>query len=140
MNANFLFQMYAVSVSAFIGYLSGFSRHDFYWLIFLIGGLFTVIGHNIFDQKVKFTAGRLTWMIVTSFITCLLIKYMHSEGEISTMTMSIGTLIASMVAPAVMASILKDLPTKISENILKLPEILVEALKSKINTKEKTDE
>lgn len=141
MNANFLFQLYAVGASALIGYLGGFTKHDFYWLIFLIGGLCTVIGHSIFDQKVKFSAGRIAWTIVTSLMACLLIKYLYDEGEISAMTMSISTLISSMVAPAVMSKILKELPTKISENILKVPELLFGALKDKlINTKDNDNE
>lgn len=139
MNANFLFQLYAVGASALIGYMGGFTKHDLYWLIFLIGGLITVIGHSIFDQRVKFSAGRIAWTIVTSLVSCLLIKYLYDEGEISAMTMSISTLIASMVAPAVMSSILKELPEKISENILKLPELFFDALKSRVSTNKTND-
>lgn len=126
--------MYAVGASALIGYMSGFTKHDVYWLVFLVGGLFTVIGHSIFDQRVKFSAGKIVWTIVTSLVSCLLIKYLYDEGVISAMTMSISTLIASMVAPAVMSSILKELPAKISENILKIPELLLEWLKDKLST------
>lgn len=140
MNANFLFQMYALSASAIVAMLGGYTKYDFYWSVFFIGGLITVIGHSIFDQKVKFSAGRLMWTIITSFITCLAIKFLHSEGEISNMTMIISTLISSMIAPAVLASVLKELPAKVSTGILKLPDIFVEALRGKLTSNDKTNE
>lgn len=47
------------------------------------------------------------------------------------MTMIISTLISSMIAPAVFSIALKDLPDKVSEQVLSLPEWLFGILKKK---------
>lgn len=84
-----------------------------------------MIGHSIFDQKVKHSFGKIAWMVVTSFVVCLFIKFIYDEGMISTLSMIISTLVASMVAPATFSLALKELPAKIAEQISALPEIIV---------------
>lgn len=142
MKTQTLFQYYAVVTSSFVGMLGGFSRYDFFWSIFSIGGMFIMIGHAIFDQKIKYSAGRILWMIVSSSVACLVVKLLYDEKMISLMSMIIATLISSMIAPAVLSVVLKDLPGKVSEQILELPKILIDVLKNKVgaNNKNNTDE
>lgn len=142
MKTNFLFQCYAttaVFISSLAGIMAGVTKYDVFWSIFTIGGIFIMIGHSIFDQKIKYSAGRITWMIVSSLVSCFLIKILYDEKIISLMSMIVATLISSMIAPAVLSVILRDLPSRVSEQILKLPEILVVALKNKLGSKTNTD-
>lgn len=99
----------------------------------MIGGIFIMIGHSIFDQKVKHSAGKIIWMVITSVTACIVVKFLYDEKSLTPMSLIVATLVASMVAPATMSVVLKELPSRISEQILRLPEILLDALKNKLN-------
>lgn len=132
MRSSTLFQIYAIAVSTSLTALNNFSKYDIFWLVFTLGGIFIMIGHSIFDQKVTHSFGKIVWMVVTSFIVCLFIKFLYDEGMISLLSMIVSTLIASMIAPATFSIALKELPTKISDQILMLPEWFVGIAKRKI--------
>lgn len=133
MRENLTLQIYASAVSLSLSSLYSLSRHDVLWLIFTIGGLFIMLGHQIFDQKIKHSAGKILWMVVTSFTVCFFIKILYDDGAISQMSMIICSLIASMIAPAVFSIALKDLPEKVAEQILALPEWFFSILKRKFD-------
>lgn len=97
-----------------------------------------MIGHQLFDQKIKHSFGKILWMVLTSFIACFFIKILYAEEMISPMTMILSTLIASMLAPAVFSIALKDLPDKVAEQILSLPEWFFNFLKRKIDKDDKS--
>ena len=117
--------VYALTVGTTLSALNNFTKYDIFWLVFTLGGIFIMIGHSIFDQKVKHSFGKIAWMVVTSFVVCLFVKFTYDEGMISTLSMIISTLVASMVAPATFSLALKELPAKIAEQISALPEIIV---------------
>ena len=54
------------------------------------------------------------------------------------MTMIVSTLIASMIAPAVFSIALKDLPDKVAEQILQMPEWFFNILKRKLDKDDKS--
>ena len=54
------------------------------------------------------------------------------------MTMIVSTLIASMIAPAVVSIALTDLPAKVAEQVLSLPEWFFNFLKRKIDKDDKS--
>lgn len=133
MRYNTTLQIYASTVSASLASIYSFSKYDLFWLIFALGGIFIMVGHQIFDKKVKHSFGKIVWMVLTSLIVCFFIKFLYSEDLISALTMIVSTLIASMIAPATMSILLRDLPDKVAEQILSLPEWFFNFLKDKIN-------
>lgn len=135
MRANTIIQIYAMAVSATLASLNNFTKYDIFWLVFMLGGIFIMIGHSIFDQKVKHSLGKIIWMVVTSFIVCLFIKFLYDEGMTSLLSMIVSTLIASMVAPATFSIALKELPEKIADQIAAMPEWIVGMAKRKVEQK-----
>lgn len=133
MKTNLTFQIYAITVSTTLAVLNNFTKYDIFWLVFTIGGIFIMIGHSVFDQKVKHSLGKIIWMVLTSFIVCLFIKFLYGEKIITLMSMIVSTLIASMVAPATFSIVLKELPEKIAEQIASIPEWLLNLLKSRVD-------
>ena len=133
MKTNLTFQIYAITVSTTVAVLNNFTKYDIFWLVFTIGGIFIMIGHSVFDQKVKHSLGKIIWMVLTSFIVCLFIKFLYDEKIITLMSMIVSTLIASMVAPATFSIVLKELPEKIAEQIASIPEWLLNLLKSRVD-------
>lgn len=133
MKTNLTFQIYAITVSTTLAVLNNFTKYDIFWLVFTIGGIFIMIGHSVFDQKVKHSLGKIIWMVLTSFIVCLFIKFLYDEKIITLMSMIVSTLIASMVAPATFSIVLKELPEKIAEQIASIPEWLLNLLKSRVD-------
>ena len=127
---------YSIAVSTSLAALNNFTKYDLFWLVFTLGGIFIMVGHSIFDRKIKHSLGKIIWMVVTSFIICLLIKILYDEGSISLMSMIVSTLIASMVAPATISIALTQLPTKIAEQISALPEWFFNMMKNKIDKKD----
>ncbi len=119
-----------MAVSATLGMLGNFSKYDVFWLVFSLGGIFVMIGHSIWDKKVQHSIGKITWMIVTSFIFCLLVKFLYDEKIISAFSMVVSTLVVSMIAPAVTSIALSELPSKIGDQLLSLPEFFFDILKS----------
>lgn len=133
MKTNLTFQIYAITVSTTLAVLNNFTKYDIFWLVFTLGGIFIMIGHSVFDQKVKHSLGKIIWMVLTSFIVCLFIKFLYDEKIITLMSMVVSTLIASMVAPATFSIVLKELPEKIAEQIASIPEWLLNLLKSRVD-------
>ena len=129
------FLTYCLAVSTSLAALNNFTKYDLFWLVFTLGGIFITVGHSIFDRKIKHSLGKIIWMVVTSFIVCLFIKFMFGEKMISLMSMIVSTLIASMVAPATISIALTQLPTKIAEQISALPEWFFIMMKNKIDKK-----
>ena len=138
MRDNISIQIYSSVVSAALASLYTFTKYDLFWLVFTLGGIFIMIGHQLFDQKIKHSFGKILWMVLTSFIACFFIKFLYAEEMISPMTMILSTLIASMLAPAVFSIALKDLPDKVAEQILSLPEWFFNFLKRKIDKDDKS--
>ena len=138
MRDNISIQIYSSVVSASLASLYTFTKYDLFWLVFTLGGIFIMIGHQLFDQKIKHSFGKILWMVLTSFIACFFIKILYAEEMISPMTMILSTLIASMLAPAVFSIALKDLPDKVAEQILSLPEWFFNFLKRKIDKDDKS--
>lgn len=132
MKYNTIMSFYAATVSASLAALNNFSKYDVFWMVFMLGGMFIMIGHSIFDQKVRHSFGKIVWMIVTSFVVCLFIKFLYDERMISLLSMIVSTLISSMVAPATFSIALKELPDRIAEQILTLPEWFVGIAKRKV--------
>lgn len=126
-------QIYASMASLSLVSMANFSKYDLFWAVFSLGGIFIMVGHQIYDQKIKHSAGKITWMILTSLITCFFIKILYDEGTISTMTMIVLSLVVSMIAPATFSIALKDLPDKVAEQILSLPEWFFNFLKNKVD-------
>lgn len=140
MKTNLTFQIYAVLASSLMGSLGGLSKYTVYWLVFTLGGILIMLGHTIFDQKVKHSAGKIVWMIITSLVACIVVKFLYDENSLSPMSMIVATLVASMVAPATMSVVLTQLPDKIAEQVSALPEWLFGLLKSKIDKNNTKDE
>lgn len=138
MRHNLTLQIYTSAVSAALASLYSFTKYDLFWLVFTLGGIFIMIGHQIFDRKIRHSFGKMMWMILTSFVACFFIKFLHAEGIISIMTMIVSTLIASMIAPAVVSIALTDLPAKVAEQVLSLPEWLFGILKRKYDKDDKS--
>lgn len=138
MRHNLTLQIYTSAVSAALASLYSFTKYDLFWLVFTLGGIFIMIGHQIFDRKIRHSFGKMMWMILTSFVACFFIKFLHAEGIISIMTMVVSTLIASMIAPAVVSIALTDLPAKVAEQVLSLPEWLFGILKRKYDKDDKS--
>lgn len=134
MRDNLALQIYASTVTVSLSSVFyNFTRYDAFWLVFALGGIFIMVGHQIFDQKIKHTLGKILWMVVTSLVVCFFIKILYDEKIISLMSMIISTLVASMIAPATFSIALKDLPAKVAEQILGLPEWFFSYLKRKID-------
>lgn len=125
-------KLYSMVTAGGIAILANVTKYDWLWVIFTFGGISIMLGHLIFDKKIKHSAGKITWMIITSFIFCLLIKFYYDEKKIDVFSMVISTLIVSMIAPATISILLQKLPEKVSEQILSLPEFLMGILKSKV--------
>lgn len=123
--------IYATAVGTTLAMLNNLTRYDVFWLIFTLGGTFVMLGHSLFDQKVKHSAGKITYMIVVSVLSCLVVKFLYDEKKIELMSMMVFTLICSMIAPAITTVVLSELPKKVSEQILALPEWLFGLLKRK---------
>lgn len=138
MRDNLSLQIYTSAVSASLASLYSFTKYDLFWLVFTLGGIFIMIGHQIFDQKIKHSFGKILWMVLTSFVLCFFIKFLYAESFISPMTMIVSTLIASMIAPAVFSIALKDLPDKVADQILSLPEWFFNILKRKYDKNDKS--
>lgn len=138
MRDNISLQIYTSAVSAALASLYSFTKYDLFWLVFTLGGIFIMIGHQIFDQKIKHSFGKILWMVLTSFVVCFFIKFLYAEEIISPMTMIVSTLIASMIAPAVFSIALKDLPDKVAEQILQMPEWFFNILKRKLDKDDKS--
>ena len=136
MKADTSLQIYTIAVSTSLAALNNFTKYDLFWLVFTMGGVFIMVGHSIFDRKIKHSLGKIIWMVVTSFIVCLFIKFMFDEKMISLMSMIVSTLIASMVAPATTSMALTQLPTKIADQISALPEWFFNMMKNKIDKKD----
>lgn len=133
MNTQSTLNIYASAVSIALASLANFGKYDMFWLIFSLGGIFIMIGHQIFDQKIKHSFGKIVWMVTTSFLACLFIKFLYNETYISLLSMIISTLVASMIAPATISIVLVTLPDKVAEQIAGLPEWLFGILKKKID-------
>lgn len=133
MQTQYTLTLYASAVSVSLAALANFTKYDLFWLIFTLGGIFIMIGHQIFDQKINHSFGKIVWMVVTSFLACLFIKFLYNDGYLSSLSMIISTLIASMIAPTTISIVLVTLPDKVAEQIAALPEWLFGFLKRKID-------
>lgn len=119
-----------ISISTYL--LKGNTREDYLWAFFTFIGILILIITNYLDKKVDHSFLKTLYTVLSSFVVCYLIKLTYHEGVILSSSLMLGfTFIGSMIAPAFILIVIAKFPDILGNQLLRLPEMLVDLIKEK---------